>query len=142
MKWFKFLIYFALFAGAVLNLIGAIPYFIGSAYGADSAQIYSYFKGLRTVDLIYGVLCLGLVALALVARFSLSGFKKNGPTMLYILYGANILFGIIYAIAVGIVCHDMSIAFSSGTIGSLVGSGVMLAVNIVYFNKRKHLFVN
>ena len=62
--------------------------------------------------------------------------------MLYILYGANILFGIIYAIAVGIVCHDMSIAFSSGTIGSFVGSGVMLAVNIVYFNKRKHLFVN
>ena len=142
MKWFKFLINFALFAGAVLNLITAIRYFAGSIYGENSAGIYSYFKGLKTVDIIYGVLCLGLVALALVARFSLSGFKKNGPTLLYTLYGANILFGVIYAIAVGIVCHDMSIAFSPGTIGGFIGSGVMLAVNIIYFNKRKHMFVN
>ena len=51
MGWFKFLIYFALFAGAVLNALTAISMLTGSMYGESKDLVYLFYKDLKTVDL-------------------------------------------------------------------------------------------
>ena len=58
MNWYKFLIYFMLFASAVINAIMGIMYITGSVYsvyggsGANAEEIYRYFPNLKTVDII------------------------------------------------------------------------------------------
>lgn len=145
MGWFKFLIYFALFAGAVVNVMFSINYLTGSIYLAQSngeisaAVLYSIYGSLRAVDVIYGILLLALAGLGVYTRFRLAQYRKDGPKLLYILYGAGAASSVLYCIAVLAVSGMNQL---SAVIGSLGTSAVMVIVNIKYFNERKELFVN
>ncbi len=145
MGWFKFLIYFALFAGAVVNVMFSINYLTGSIYLAQSngeisaAVLYSIYGSLRAVDMIYGILLLALAGLGVYTRFRLAQYRKDGPKLLYILYGAGAASSVLYCIAVLAVSGMNQL---SAVIGSLGTSAVMVIVNIKYFNERKELFVN
>ena len=57
MKWFKFLIYFSLFAGAALNLINGITTILGTQYGEHAELVYATFGSLRTFDIVCGTTC-------------------------------------------------------------------------------------
>ena len=66
MNWFKFLIYFALFFGAFLELCFAINYMSGSIYFSQTNgqvtadMVYGmYGAPLKIVDVLYGILLLG-----------------------------------------------------------------------------------
>ena len=141
MGWFKFLIYFAIFAGAVLNVIAAITSLTGAQYtyaGQNMSEIvYATFPGLQTVDLIYGIFFIALAVLLVLCRFRLAGFYKNGPMLLVLIYVVDFVSSIIYIIACSAIVGDFDI---SSTISSLVMSVVMAVVNYVYFKKREHLF--
>ena len=61
MAWYKFLIYFSLIAGAVINIIYSFTYISGGIYyvqtdGKLSAeQVYSsYGISLQVIDILYG----------------------------------------------------------------------------------------
>ena len=60
MKWYKFLIYFALFAGAVLNAISGIQMLTGAHYGGVADYVYAIFDGLQIVDVLMGLATLAL----------------------------------------------------------------------------------
>lgn len=146
MKWHKFLIYFSLWAGAVLNVFTAIGMLTGSLYtvsGADPEMIYSVFNGLQTVDVLIGLASLALAALLIVTRFSLAGFKANGPKLLLIAYAAStaveLLYPLIAASVTGLSFTDL---MDSSSITSLITSVVMIFVNKNYYDKRASLFVN
>lgn len=146
MGWFKFLIYFSLFASAVLNLISGISFLTGSRYGGkeDAELVYETFEKLKTLDMIMGVLCIILGVLALITRFRLAKFRKDGPLTLAILYIATSIVNIIYIISfVSIIPSFITeqMDFTS-TITSIIVGIVMIFVNAIYFKKRKHLFVN
>jgi hypothetical protein len=73
MAWYKFLIYFALIAGAVLNIIASLSYISGGIYfvgtnGRVSAEeVYDYYGiGLQVVDVLYGIFIAFFAILALV----------------------------------------------------------------------------
>ena len=75
MAWYKFLIYFALFAGAVINLLYGINYISGEIYfvetnGEVSAeQVYAYYgNALQTIDIIYGIFLITFSIFAIVVR--------------------------------------------------------------------------
>ena len=146
MGWFKFMIYFALFAGAVLNFVTAIQMLTGSQYGDSKDLVYAFFGSLKTIDVLMGIVLLGLVAFTIFVRFQLAGFKANGPKMLYILYVAVLAFNILYLILVASAISKSGMGIgdllSGSVIGTLIGSAVMLIVNKIYFDKRKALFVN
>lgn len=147
MKWFKFIIYFQLFANCVLNVISAITTFTGSQYQGAADMIYTYVDGLQTVDTLYGVLLLAVAAFAIFVRFRLAKFCSNGPTMYYALLVAQLVISVIYLIGVNTVVGNSIIANYyepdyTSVVSSLVTTGIMLACNIVYFKKRMHLFVN
>lgn len=147
MKWFKFVIYFQLFANCVMNAISAISTFSGGQYQGNAELVYSYIDGLKGVDTIYGVLLLGLAVFAIIARTRLAKFCVDGPKSYHILLVAQMAVSVFYIIAVNSAVSNSFIAAYyepdyTSVIGSLVGTGAMLACNIAYFKKRIHLFVN
>lgn len=144
MGWFKFLIYFGLFAGAVLNAISGILFLTGAAYGGDARIIYRYFDGLQTLDIIVGICTLATAALGIYARFRLAGYHKNGPKMLYAVYAAAAAVQLVYVIGIYAVLPSRALdVISFGPVYVSIAVGiVMVCVNVIYFKKRAHLFVN
>lgn len=147
MKWFKFLIYFLLFASAVLNVISGLGQITGSVY-ADAAEgitaqmVYDVFPGLKPIDIFVGIMTIGLGVFAIVVRFFLAKYKKVAPTLLLFLYIASCAINVIYCIAVLLVVPDMFLTAISQMISSTIVSVIMIIVNKVYFDKRKELFIN
>ena len=143
MKWFKFIIYFHLFASAVMNVFIAFQLFSGAQYEAAKAVYYLY-PGLKTADTIYGFIVLGLAALAICVRFRLARFRKDGPALYYALKVADVLAALLYLFlassATGLPL-DQALQDSS-ILATLAGAGIMLIVNMIYFGRRKDLFIN
>lgn len=143
MKWFKFIIWVQLFLNAILNVREGIIGLTGAQYDGMAERVYRFYENLKIYDTIYGVAVILLAAYAIWVRFKLSGFKKDGPMMYFICLGANIVIPLIYvALASGEIGVSMGDVLSNGSSTTIVGSIIMLVVNIVYFKNRKHLFVN
>ncbi|MBE6942139.1 MAG: zinc-ribbon domain-containing protein [Ruminococcaceae bacterium] len=147
MKWFKFLIYFGLWAGAVLNiLLNGVMMLSGSQYGdAQTVElVYAMFGDLKSLDTLCGILAIVVGVLGIYTRFQLAGFKKNGPMLLTCVYAGSIAFTLIYIIGINSILPEYVLSemdFSS-IYGNIAGSVVMIFANITYFKKRAHLFVN
>lgn len=67
-------------------------------------------------------------------------FKKNGPDLYYLFLIAGMVLSFLYAVLQGIICSTGS--GISSAIGSLVGSGVVLVLCRIYFEKRRSMFCN
>ena len=143
MKWFKFIIWFQLFATALLNVISGISALTGSQYGssADAELVYMFFPSLKTVDMIYGICLIVLAAGAIFVRMQLAGFRTNAPKLYLGLLAAAVAANLIYLVAAASILSDLGLDFTSN-ISQLATSVVMIVVNSIYFKKREHLFVN
>lgn len=144
MGWFKFLIYFALFAGAVLNLISGIQMLTGASYEGHKDLVYAFYDGLQALDMLVGIGTIAVAALAIFTRFRLAGYYHDGPKLLTAVYVAVVALNVIYLIGLFAVVPNLSAEDlnMSSYISSTAVSAVMIFVNISYFNKRSHLFVN
>ncbi len=146
MKWYGFVINFQLFVSALFGLYNAYQYLTGRIYALDSvsvSQIYSYFRGLRALDIVMGIAYIALAVFAIVTRQALAKLRKQGPTMLYAYLGFQILILVIYLIAgAGIANVPVSSLVNPGIIGNIGGIVLTLIVDFIYFNKRSYLFVN
>ncbi len=144
MKWYNFLIFFALWAGAILNLLTGITHLFGWTYaavGTSSKEIYATLgQGLQILDIVMGAAMIGLGIFSIVVRFQLAGYKKQGPRLLLVLYGVSVVVSILYPIIASAITSVN--VMDSSLISSLVVSLVMMFVNYVYFKKRAHLFCN
>jgi len=143
MGWFKFLIYFSVFAGAVLNLVTGIQLLTGSVYGDSAALVYAVFDGLKGLDTVVGIASLAVAALGVYTRFQLSGYKKNGPKLLTALYAAALAVSLIYVIGINATLPELVVKNVDMTsmYVSMVTSVVMMVVNHIYFKKRADMFV-
>ncbi len=125
MSWYKFLIYFALWAGGILNILGSVNYFSSPAL----------------LNILYGLVCVAAGAFAIYTRYRLAQFRTDGPMCLYITYGIQGAAPLAYAVLFALFYYPSSSLFASA-IGAVVGSGIMVALNHIYFQKRARLFVN
>lgn len=144
MGWFKFLIYFSLFASAVLNVLNGFQMLTGSHYGGEKDLVYQVFDGLQMVDFVIGIASLAIAAFAVYTRMRLAGYHRNGPMLLSWLYIASAVVGVAYIAGLYVVVPEIvteSLDLTS-TISSTVVSIAMVFVNRQYFKKRAHLFVN
>ena len=144
MKWYKFLIYFVLFASAILNLASGIQFLNGTAYGGEAELLYDAFDGLRGLDMLIGVVMILMAVFSVYTRFRLSKFCKDGPVMLMILYAVGAITLILYMVGLYAVLPDVfhEALDSSSIASSTCMSIAMIFANKKYFDKRKHLFVN
>ena len=143
MKWYKWLIYFVTWASAVVSIANAGNLISGNIYGELAEKVYSTFPSLKSIDIFAGICYIVIAALAIYTRFRLSGFKKNAPTMVLVLYAANAVLNLIYIIAASsaVSGHDITLDYSSYG-ASLAVTVIVIICNYIYFNKRKHLFIN
>lgn len=84
MKWFKFIIYFQLWAGMLVNLAAAGKYFTGAYYEGNAEMVYRFFPALQPLDIVMGVFCLALAVYAVVVQRALAKFRAKGPMMYYL----------------------------------------------------------
>lgn len=148
MKWFKFLIYFALFLGAFVNFVFGFNYISGGIYFSQSNgqvtadMVYSiYGMGLKALDVIYGIVLLVLAGFGIYTRSRLAKYKANAPMCVCILYGAGTVLTFIYNIAL-LAVTGLNQIFSVNSITSLIAAVVIILLNRKYFSKRAPLFVN
>lgn len=143
MGWFKFLIYFALFAGAILNVVQGVLLLTGANYDGASKLVYAVFSDLEIVDKGCGIALIALAVLQIVTRFRLAGFKRGATGLILTCYAAIAVIEIVYiaGFAASVPEYVFESADIGSAIGSIVASVVMLIVNAVYFGKRKALFV-
>lgn len=140
MKWYKFVIYVQLFLSLLSALGTAMNFFMGIQYGEYAEHVYAYYGGLKAIDILMGVLCLGQVVLVIAARQSLAHFRKNGPNLYYAVWGYSIVSNIVHII--GLVAVGAAGEGMSAIVGQIIGAAIMLVLNVMYFKKRMHLFVN
>lgn len=145
MKWHKFLIYFALWAGAVVNLVFAIQIIKGEHYGPSSGAVYSLFPNMKYVDIAYGVIVLAIALLQAITAIRLMGLKRGAPKLLITLYIVNLISGITYvgaAYAVASKYLSVGDLLTPSIIAGFAVSGIMIFANATYYKKREVLFVN
>ncbi len=142
MNWYKFLIWIALWINAAANIMAGVQY-IGSS--AQTEEILAAFPLIRTVELVYGALTLGMGVLALITRFALANYKRIAPKLIVGLY--------VYGLVISLGYNAIVLGMTSSTYepvdfiitGMSVGTSVILNLaligcNYVYFKKRKRLF--
>ena len=140
MKWFKFIIYFQLWAGMLVNLVTAGKYFTGAHYEGNAEMVYRVFPALQPLDIVLGVVCLALAVYTVVVQRALAKFRAKGPMMYYLIYIVSTAGTVLYLLIASIILGQS--VFTAEVAGSIIGSLVMIFINIPYFNNRKHLFVN
>lgn len=141
MNWYKFLIYVALFLGAISNAYAGIQLITGGQYQDMASWVYLYYPSLKMIDVVIGIVSIALAIFAIVVRQKLANFQSDGPKMLLMLYIGSIAMSVIYLILVAGVVGS-GIVDASTMIPSLAVSVVMVIVNKMYFDKRQHLFIN
>lgn len=132
MKWFHFLIYFVLWLNAIVCAI-------------EGVAVLAVSTG--TLDTVYGVAMIAFALFCIITRSRLAKFKKGAPGNLYAFYiFGNIVILLAYNIAslvlAGALNELPAMLLDPEFIGNIVGTIIILAINKVYFGKRKHLFVN
>ncbi len=150
LAWFKFIIYFQLFANAAVMTYNAVTCLFGLAYGDDAGLIYGICPPLKAIDVIYGIICLGAAVTAIVVRQRMAHYVQNAPILYMAFAGAVMALNILYNFAVLAALNTVSSsamqagsANVAGTVlGTVIGAAVYFPLNYVYFKKRKDLFVN
>ena len=142
MRWYKFLIYVALWFSAAVNILGAIPYFTGTS---QTEEVLAQFPILSTIDLFYGVLTLGMGVLAIYTRFALANYKKTAPRLIVGLYAYGFVISLGYNAAVLAITSSVYAPVDFIITGMSVGTSAlinaaMVICNHIYFKKRKRLF--
>ncbi len=153
MTWFKVLANVFLILGAVSSIIGAIQYISGIRYisiGVDADWIYACYPGFQAIDIIMGIFFAAYAAFCFYTRSQLLKFRKGSPKLITYLYAVNagviVIAEICYISIISANAYmstgDVISSFISDTISSIIAAAIMIPVNIVYFKKRKALFVN
>lgn len=150
MKWYKFIIYFQLFANTVLMAIMGIILITGAQYEGMAEMVYFVCPALKAVDVIYGIVCIAAAVCSILVRQKLAHYKKGAPTF-YIGFTAVVMASslvYLFAAMAALATVSSEAVFSSsgdivGTVmGTLIGMAIFIPLNYLYFKKRKELFVN
>ena len=142
MTGYKFLIYFSLFAGAIVSFLGA-----GLSVITMITDFKTYMENLALIPLEVVYIACNIVFgfLALATRKALVEYKKKGPFMLYICYGMSAVSEIVYAVYDCVLngFTDLVIASNVTTAAfGIITSAALIAANYTYFKKRANLFEN
>lgn len=141
LKWYKFLIYFQLFAGAIGNIAYAFNYFTGNNYGEAAEKMYATYGWLYLLDKVWGCVLILTGIFCFKVRQDLAKFRVKGPSRYLYLTCIDFFGSFIYTICfISITDTSMkSLVLIQSFINILVGV-VYIYLNKAYFDNRKFLF--
>lgn len=149
MAWYRFVIYFQLFACAAMSIFYGVRFLTGHQYGEYKNLYWSYFDGLKTLDLVHAITYFVIAVSAIIIRFMLANYKKNSPKMYIGMIIVIVLSDIIYLFVIlGIINKRARVHVGLFDVVDymfvieLVIYTIMIVCNIIYFKKRSYLFTN
>lgn len=147
MKWHKYLIYFSLWIEALRLVVTGVQYVTGLVYGAngEAGYIYQLFPGLKTIDIVMGLVAILLGVYIIYVRFQLAGYKIGAPKKLSMAYFLTFIILCAYLLAMNAITGgeiEWGEVFDMETIIGLISGVAIMFINKVYYDKRAALFVN
>lgn len=148
MNWHKFLVYFALWASAVLFVVSGILTFLGVQYAGYAELVYAFIPALKIADVAYSVLQLVIAVFSVIVACRLLKLKRGAPKLLTLLFVFELLVSLLYVVAFIIIlaANDSNmgevLSYLVSHISSIVLSVGIIIANHIYYKKREHLFVN
>lgn len=145
-KWYYFLVYFALWARVALDAFCAFLFFSGRIYVLEGLQAekvvvaYVRFPGLKTTDMILGSLYIALAIFTAFVWFSLKGFRKRANLFLTIQFALEI--ALIVARPLSLYLLIPSVGFPFLIIFLVIAYIILIPVNYSYFDRRRSIFIN
>lgn len=148
MGWYKALLFCVIPLTVIMYFFTAISRLFGWAYHEEghnvSEAVYILAKGLKAVDIIYGLICLFLIAFSVLVWRMLRFLKKDAAKMLHYFYEAAFFADLLYLFFTIItIPSEARSEFISWfyVIFRLLLLCVVALVNKAYFAKRKDIFV-
>lgn len=145
-KWYYFLVYFALWARVIFDLLASFAFFSGKIYVLEGLReesiltAYIRFPGLKTTDMVLGSLYIALAILTVFSWFLLKGFRKRANLFLTLQFAFELLL---------IVARPLSLYFLIPQVGFpflvvflTIAYIVLIPVNYSYFERRRSIFIN
>lgn len=144
MKWHKFLIYFALWAGAILNGISGIQ-MLSNALNPNSLMwgLRGLSTGLRAFYIVSGVFSFGLGVFQICTRMSLARLSRRGPRMAVWNYALSFILNALTILLASVLFGMPINALMDWTMWMILIEGALMTwANQVYYRKRAAMFVN
>ncbi|MBQ6972984.1 MAG: hypothetical protein IJP86_11610 [Synergistaceae bacterium] len=144
LRWHKFLVYFSLWAGAVMLVLSGAAFIAGTVYGEMGDRVYQAFPVMRSVDIVYGLVLIGVAVYVIYTRFQLAGFRQGAPQKLLVLLALSPVLEWGYQFVLSAITGVPITEIHSGGsfIGELIGTAIGIWLHKIYYGKRKELFVN
>ena len=132
MKWYYFLIYFLLFARAVIHVaIGILTFGL-------LAHAITPLPGIWGVAVPMALLQFAMAVLSLAARAALAEFRRRGPILLAVYWSCSIMLPLVQFFLAAWLCPALNSDFSFLFLPDAL---LLLLVNWSYFSKRKDCFI-
>ncbi len=142
--WYGFLLYYAFFEVAFLNVFQGVRMLTGAYFDsvATMERIYAEVPGTHGVVLLCALLSFAYAGLGLFTRSRLKGYRKSAPWLVLLFYTGDAVIYLFLMLRMDALVHgtgwmmhwDPTLWFQ------IIRSAVMVVCNAVYFDKRKHLF--
>lgn len=147
MKWYKFIIYFQLFAGALGAVLNGVVYYIFVKMVPSDIEVS---LALNIANICYSAIYIASGIFALFVRHQMAKYKKNAPLLYNVCLLLNGVLPMIALIPIKLMIPDITFVdyifkaknyiLANGI--TLVMACIMVWLNNIYFGKRKGLFVH
>ena len=148
MNWYNFVVKVQYILILIANAYALVFLLLmGGIYGSKERQefMHELSGSFIAVDILYMLLLVIASVLCVLVRQKLVKFQKDAWKWYigYLIFNlsSSVIHDIGFSIAYGAIGFNVFV-FSSRIIMSILVSGVCIVLNYIYFNKRKHLFVN
>lgn len=151
MKWYKFEVYFAILASAFINIVSGLSAITGYQYADTETanRVYSMIPGLKILDIVYGIILVGISAVMVVVWKQMKDFKKNAWKRYLYVFGAVMAMSAIYTLIGFFLIGNVAQQYGSAMDYSLLRQSLAYLLNLVggvglrwiYYRKRDHLFI-
>lgn len=139
MLWHKFLIYFVLWIGAIINLTNGIAYFFAAKSMSNMVNPVINVHRMQILDVVVGIILILLSAFTIYTRFQLAAYKAKAPCLLIAVYALGGIITMCYSFALTFVTEGVTFY---DEFASLAVAAIMCVINYIYFKNRADLFVN
>lgn len=148
MKWFHFIIYVQLYLATLFHAGRGMLAIVGNfVYSMESVNGLLFIDRMKLANIIWGLFSIALAAFTVYVRYMLAAYKKDSPKLYYMLWIANVVLSLIYYALLICILNDLIDSELMTEVVSEIATLVIIAIgyiamNIKYFKKRAHLFVN
>ncbi len=143
-RWYHFLLYYAFFEVAVLNVFQGVRMLTGDFFGPARLieRMYAEVPGAQSLVLLCAVLSFAYAGLGLFTRSRLKGYRKSAPWLVLLFYTGDIVIYLIPILGLPALMQGTPWNYSPdiSMLFQIIRSVIMVVCNAVYFEKRRHLF--